>query len=75
MGWTAVNDEKNLVLGADHQTPNKLDENLGVDAAFFLDHEPHMAARSHRRDEAHSVPRPSPQHNRGLTLLAQVRPE
>src|SRR5213082_759598 len=70
MGWPAVNDEENLVLGADHQPLKKLDENLGVDVAFFLDHEPHMAARSHRRDEAHPVPRPSTQHNRGLSLLA-----
>src|SRR5207248_6157631 len=64
MGWPAVNDEENLVLGADHQPSEKLDENLGVDAAFFLDHEPHVAARSNRRDEAHPVPRSSPEHNR-----------
>src|SRR5207248_10438310 len=62
--------EENLVLGADHQPSEKLDENLGVDAAFFLDHEPHVAARSNRRDEAHPVPRSSPEHNRGLSLLA-----
>src|SRR5215471_7715015 len=70
MGWTAVNDEENTALGADHQPPKKLDENLGVDAAFFLDHEPHMAARSHRRDETHAVPRPGTQDNRCLSLLA-----
>src|SRR6516165_2654357 len=70
MGWTAVNDEKNLVLGADHQAPEKLDENIGIDAAFFLDRESHMAARSHRRDQTHAVPRPSTQHDWSLALLA-----
>src|SRR6516225_7068025 len=69
MGWTAVNDQENTVLGANHQPPKKLDENLGVDAAFFPDHEPHMAARSHRRDETHAVPRPGTQDNRCLALL------
>src|SRR6516162_8571949 len=69
MGWTTVNDEENTVLGANHQPPEKLDENTGVDAAFFLDHEPHMAARSHRRDQTHVVSRPRTQHNRCLSLL------
>src|ERR1700757_551160 len=62
MGGPAVNDEENPVLGTDHQPPEKLDESIGVDAAFFLDHEPHVTARSYRRDETHAVPRPSTQH-------------
>ena len=65
MGRTAVNDEENTVLGAGHQPRKKLDENIGVDATFFLDHEPH------RRDETHAVPRPGTQDNRCLSLLAQ----
>src|ERR1700751_6449873 len=70
VGWAAVNDEENPVVGADHQPLEELNENVGVDAAFFLDHEPHMAARSHRRDETHAVSRPGTQHDRSLALLA-----
>jgi hypothetical protein len=29
------------VRGSNHQTFEKLDEDIGVDAAFFLDHEAH----------------------------------
>src|ERR1700680_4434257 len=39
MGRSAVNDDKNPVLGADQQPPEKLDENIGIDAACFLDHD------------------------------------
>ena len=45
MGRPAVNDQKNLVLGPDHEPPKKLNEHISVHAAFLLDHEPHMAAR------------------------------
>ena len=84
MGWTAVNDQENTVLGANHQPPKKLDENVGVDAAFFLDHEPHMAARSHRRDQTHVVSRPrtATAHNaraayrtKPMYYIAQARPQ
>jgi hypothetical protein len=45
MGRTAVNDQKNLVLGPHHEALEKFDENSGVNSAFFFDHEPHVAAR------------------------------
>ena len=41
--------------GSNHQTFEKLDEDIGVDAAFFLDHEAHVTARRDRRDQAHAV--------------------
>ena len=34
--------------GSNHQTFEKLDEDIGVDAAFFLDHEAHVTTRSDR---------------------------
>jgi len=70
MGRTAVNDEENTVLGTGHQPRKKLDENIGVDATFFLDHEPHMASRGHRRDETHAVPRSGTHDNRCLSPFA-----
>src|SRR6266481_8812691 len=66
----AVNDQKNLVLGPDHEPPEKLNEHIGIDAAFLLDHEPHMAARGDRRDQAHAIPRPCTRYNGGLPLPA-----
>src|SRR5260370_7690767 len=66
----AVNDQKNLVLGPDHEPPEKLNEHIGIDAAFLLDHEPHMAARGDRRDQAHAIPRPSTPYNADLPLPA-----
>ena len=38
--------------GSNHQTFEKLDEDIGVDAAFFLDHEAHVTVRRDRRDQA-----------------------
>src|SRR5215472_12915350 len=70
MGRTAVNDEENTILGAGHQPCKKLDENIGVDATFFLDHEPHMASRGHRRDQTHAVPRSGTHDNRCLSPFA-----
>jgi hypothetical protein len=35
MGWTAINDEENPVFGANHQSPKKLDESIGIHAAFL----------------------------------------
>jgi hypothetical protein len=36
------------LLCARDQAFQELDKNIGVDAGFFLDHEPHVAARSDR---------------------------
>src|SRR5258707_4432725 len=34
MRGPAVNDQKNLVLGPDHEPPEKLNEHIGIDAAL-----------------------------------------
>src|SRR6266446_6064300 len=70
MRGPAVNDQKNLVLGPDHEPPEKLNEHIGIDAAFLLDHEPHVAARRDGRDQAHAVPSSRTRHDRGLALQA-----
>ena len=37
---------------SNHQTFERLDEDIGIDAAFFLDHEAHVTTRRDRRDQA-----------------------
>jgi hypothetical protein len=49
MRGPAVNDQENLILGPDYEPPEKLNKNIGIHAAFLLDHEPHMAARGDGR--------------------------
>src|SRR5258708_24468291 len=66
----AVNDQKNLVLGPDQDPHENLNEHIGISAQFPLNHEPHMAARGDRRDQAHAIPRPCPRYNGGLPLPA-----
>src|SRR3984957_7802319 len=70
MGRPAVNDQKNLVFGADHEPPEKFDENRGVNAALFLGHEPHVAARRDGGDQAHPVTRSRARHDGGLPEAA-----
>src|SRR5471030_475188 len=55
MRRAAIDDQEYWVRGSNHQTFEKLDEDIGVDAAFFLDHETHVTARRDRRDQAHAV--------------------
>jgi len=52
MRRAAIDDQEYRVRGSNHQTFEKLNEDIGVDAAFFLDHEAHVTARSDRRDQA-----------------------
>src|SRR5215471_2904878 len=70
MRRSAVNNQKNLVLGSGHEPPEKLNEHIGIDATFVLDHEPHMATRGDGRDQAHAIPRPCTGYNGGFPLLA-----
>jgi hypothetical protein len=39
----AVNDQENLVLGPDYESPDKINKDIGIHAA--RDREPHMTAR------------------------------
>ena len=55
MRRAAIDDQKYRVRGSNHQTFENLDEDIGVDVAFFLDHEAHVTARSDRRNQAHAV--------------------
>ena len=44
----AIHNEKGRSLGAGDQSFQEFDEYIGGDAAFLLDHEPHLAARGDR---------------------------
>src|ERR1700746_1956535 len=70
MGGAAIDDQKNLVPGPDHEPLEKLDENSGVDPAFLLGHEPHLPARGDGRDQAHAITCPRAGYHRSLSLLA-----
>ncbi len=65
VGGSTQND---FALGAGNQSRHKLDKHRSVDAAFLLDHEPHLAARGDRRDQAHT--RTSAGSNNGRPKLA-----
>ena len=52
-----IDDQENRALGAGHQALEKLDEDCCIHPALFFDHEPHMAARGNRRDQAHAMAR------------------
>ena len=70
MSWSAINDEKDHALGAGRQSFQKLNEHIGVDAAFSDDHEPHVTARSDRRYQTHPMTRARRLDNRRLAFLA-----
>ena len=57
VGGAAIDDQENRALGAGHQALEKLDEDRCIHPALFFDHEPHMAARGNRRDQAHAMAR------------------
>ena len=57
VGGATIDDQENRALGAGHQALEKLDEDRGIHPALVFDHEPHMAARGNRRDQAHAMAR------------------
>jgi hypothetical protein len=40
-----IDDQKNLTRGSNDQAFKEFDEDIGIDTAFFLDHETHVTAR------------------------------
>src|ERR1700719_1537018 len=74
MGRASIDDQENRALGTGDEALEKFDENIGVDAASVLDHEPHLAARGDCRDEAHAMARARRFHDRRFALLAPAAP-
>ena len=61
--------------GSNHQTFEKLDEDIGVDAAFFLDHEAHVTTRRDRRHAFLGLARVRTDRNAEGRRLAKPIPE
>src|SRR6202790_4029977 len=55
MRGAAIDNKKDRALGAGNQALQELNEDRGVDAAFFLDHEPHVTARRDRRNQTQGM--------------------
>jgi len=55
MGGTSIDDQENRACGAGDEALEKFNEDSGIDTALLLDHEPHLASRGDRRDEAHAM--------------------
>src|SRR6202049_422929 len=55
MGGTSIDDQENRACGAGDEALEKFNKDSGIDTALLLDHEPHLASRGNRRDEAHAM--------------------
>src|SRR5438445_6270289 len=74
MGRAAIHNQEDRPLCPNQKPFQKLDEYIGINAAFFLDHKPHMALRCNRRDQAHAMPSASCYHNGRFASLATAAP-
>jgi cytochrome c553 len=57
VGGPAINNQEDWPLGTSNQALQKVDEDPSIHAAFFFDHEPHVASRGDRRNQAHAMAR------------------
>src|ERR1700704_4309098 len=74
MGGTSIDNQENRAFGAGDKVFEKFNEYIGIDPALLLDHEPHLASRGDRRDEAHAMPRAGGFDDGRLALLTPTTP-
>src|SRR6266403_167749 len=74
MGGTSIDNQENRAFGAGDEALEKFNEDIGVDTALLLDHEPHLASRGDRRDEAHAMACAGGFDDRRFALLAPTPP-
>src|SRR5271169_1792337 len=74
MGGTSIDDQENRAFGAGDEALEKFNEDSGIDTALLLDHEPHLASRGDRRDEAHAMACAGGFDDRRFALLAPTTP-
>src|SRR4029077_8251898 len=74
MGGTSIDNQENRACGTGDEALEKFNEDSGIDTALLLDHEPHLAARGDRRDEAHTMPRAGGFDDRRFALLTPTTP-
>src|SRR6266481_7079130 len=74
MGRTSIDNQENRAFGAGDEALEKFNEDSGIDTALPLDHEPHLASRGDRRDEAHAMACAGGFDDRRFALLAPTPP-
>src|ERR1700730_6073981 len=74
MSGASIDDQENRAFGAGDKALEKFNEDSGIDAALLLDHEPHLASRGDRRDEAHAMACAGGFNDRRFALLAPTTP-
>jgi hypothetical protein len=74
MSRAAINNQEDRPLCPNQKPFQKLDEYIGINAAFFLDHKPHVALRGNRREQAHAMPSAGCYHNGRFAFLAPSAP-
>src|ERR1019366_10213687 len=66
--------QENRALRSGDEALEKFDEDVGVDAALLFDHEPHVASRGDRRDQAPTMTCARSHDDRRFALLAPTPP-
>ena len=74
MRGAAIANKKDRALGAGGPALQELNEDSGVDAVFFLDHEPHVTARRDRGNQLRGCRAPVAWTIGVSPFLPQVRP-
>src|SRR5271169_638189 len=74
MSRAAINNQEDRPLCPNQKPFQKLDEYIGINAAFFLDHKPHVALRGNRREQAHAMPSAGCYHKGRFAFLAPSAP-
>src|ERR1700720_1165041 len=71
---TSIDNQENRACGAGDEALEKFNEDSGIDTALLLDHEPHLASRGDRRDQAHAMACAGGFDDRRFALLAPTTP-
>src|SRR6266700_4615923 len=74
MSGTSIDNQENRACGAGDEALEKFNEHSGIDTALLLDHEPHLASRGDRRNEAHAMACAGGFDDRRFALLAPTAP-
>src|SRR5271169_4701517 len=74
MGGTSIDDQENRTCCAGDEALEKFNKDSGIDTALLLDHEPHLASRCDRRDEAHAMACAGGFDDRCFALFAPTTP-
>src|SRR4051812_24738160 len=74
MSRAAINNQEDCPLCPNQKPFQKLDEYIGINAAFCLDHKPHIALPCNRREQAHAMTSASCCDNERFAFLAPAAP-